>query len=117
MVPLGLAKKLTVYLDEGAKLHGKPVYEAVLETLYKNRISGASVFRGLAGYGSDGVFHTAKIIELSTCLPLKIDVIDTAENIDRVLPEIMALVEEGLIEVSDTNVVKCAIKQKKAQAQ
>jgi hypothetical protein len=117
MVPKGPAKKLAIYIDENARLHGKPVYEILIETFYKNSIAGVSVFRGLAGYGSDGVFHTAKIIEFSTSLPLKLEVIDTSEKIDQVLPEVMLLVEEGLVEVSDTNVIKCAVKQKKAQPQ
>ena len=112
MVKSGPAKKLTIYVDEADKLHGKPVYEILLDIFFKRKIAGASVFRGTAGYGSDGVFHTAKILELSTTLPVKIEVVDSEEMINDVLPDVTSIVEQGLIEVSDTNVVKCCVKGK-----
>jgi PII-like signaling protein len=66
----------------------------------------------MAGYGSDGVFHTSKILELSTTLPVKIEVVDSEEMINNVLPEVTSIVEKGLIEVSNTNVVKCCVREK-----
>jgi PII-like signaling protein len=111
MVKSGPAKKLAVYLDETDKLHGKPVYEIILGILFKRKIAGASVFRGVAGYGSDWKIHTAKILELSTTLPVKIEAVDSEEAINEVVPEIASLVEKGLIEVSDTNVICCAGKK------
>jgi PII-like signaling protein len=110
MLKTGPAKKLTIYIDETEKLHGKPVYETILDILAQRKIAGASVFRGVAGYGSHGKLHTAKILELSTTLPLKIEVVDSAEMINIVLAEIGSVVEHGLIEVSDTNIVKCNAK-------
>lgn len=101
------AKRLIIYVDETDKRHGKPVYEAVLDVLSRAKIAGASVFRGIAGFGSDGVFHTSKILELSTTLPVKIEVVDAADRIDGVLPEIAGLVEKGLVEVSETQIVSC----------
>ena len=112
MIKNGPAKKLTIYVDEADKFHGKPVYEVLLDIFYKRKISGASVFRGIEGYGSDGVFHTAKILELSTSLPVKIEVVDTEEMINDVLEDVTGIVEKGLIEVSDTNVVKCCVRKK-----
>ncbi len=112
MVKSGPAKKLTVYVDETDKLHGKPVYEILLDIFFKRKIAGASVFRGMAGYGSDGVYHTAKILELSTTLPVKIEVVDSEGMINDILPEVTSIVERGLIEVSDTNVIKCCAKSK-----
>jgi hypothetical protein len=106
MTILGPAKKLTIYIDETDKHGGKPVYEVLLDILYKHRISGASVFRGVAGYGSDGIFHTSKMLELSTSLPVKIEIIDAEDTISRVLPEIERVVGKGLIEISDTNIIK-----------
>ncbi|MEJ2683934.1 MAG: DUF190 domain-containing protein [Candidatus Sulfobium sp.] len=107
MVTKGPAKRLVVYVDETEKFHGKPVYEVLLDIFFKNKIIGVSVFRGIAGYGSDGVLHTAKMLELSTNLPVKIEVVDSVEMIDKVLPDVYHVVEKGLVEVSDTNVVKC----------
>jgi len=107
MLKTGPAKKLTIYVDEDTKHNGKPVYEAVLEILHQRKIAGASVYRGVAGYGSHGKLHTAKILELSTSLPVRIEAVDSEEMIKVVLAEICSVVEHGLVEVSDTTVVKC----------
>jgi PII-like signaling protein len=107
MVKSGPAKKLTIYVDESDKFHGKPVYEVLLDIFYKKKIAGASVFRGIEGYGSDGVFHTAKILELSTKLPVKIEAVDSEKMINDLLPDVRSVVAKGLIEVSDTKVIKC----------
>jgi PII-like signaling protein len=111
MVKSGPAKKLTIYVDESDKFHGKPVYEVLLDVFYKKKIAGASVFRGIEGYGSDGVFHTAKILELSTKLPVKIEVVDSEKMINDLLPDVTSIMEKGLIEVSDTKVIKCCARQ------
>ena len=105
-----LAKKLEIYVDETDKVMGRPVYEVVMEICYRNKISGVSVFRGVAGYGGDRVFHTAKILELSTSLPVKIEVVDSEDTITKILPEISEVVTKGLIEISDTTVIRPAIK-------
>jgi PII-like signaling protein len=107
MVKSGPAKKLTVYVDETDKFGGRPVYEVLMDIFYKGKIAGVSVFRGVAGYGSDGVFHTSKMLELSASLPVKIEVVDSEEMINSVLAEVTGIVEKGLVEVSDTNVVVC----------
>jgi len=107
MVRQGPAKKLTVYVDESDKFKGKPVYEILMDLFYKQKIVGVSVFRGVAGYGSDGVFHTSKMLELSTALPVKLEAVDSEEMISEVLPLISDIVEKGLIEVTDTTVIKC----------
>jgi len=99
------SKKLTIYLDETDRQGGKPLYEMLLELLYRNKIAGASVFRGVAGYGGDRAFHTAKILELSTNLPVKIEVVDTEDKIRTILPEIRQLVTKGLIELTDTEII------------
>lgn len=110
MVTKGPAKKLTVYVDETDKFHGKPVYEVLMDIFYKKAIAGVSVFRGTAGYGTDGIFHTSKMLELSTSMPIKIEVVDSEDMINRVLPDVYHVVEKGLVEVTDTTVVKCCSK-------
>src|SRR3990172_11498715 len=107
MVTEGPAKKLTVYVDESDKHDGRPVYEALMDMFYKQKISGVSVFSGVAGYGSDGVFHTSKMLELSISLPVKLEAVDSGEMIEKVLPLVSSIVEKGLVEISDTYVVKC----------
>lgn len=110
MVRKGFAKKLTVYVDESDTYKGKPVYEILLDIFYKQKVAGVSVFRGVAGYGSDGIFHTSKMLELSTSLPVKLEAVDSEEMIYKVLPLISDVVEKGLIEISDTLVIKCCNK-------
>jgi uncharacterized protein len=100
------AKKMTIYLNESYRLRGKPVYELILTLLHERKVAGVSVFRGIAGYGSDRMMHTAKIVELSTNLPVKIEVVDAEAVIREVLPAIVELTEKGLIEVSDTTVIR-----------
>jgi len=100
------AKKVTIYVEETDKLHGKPAYETVMEICFRNKVAGVSVFRGVAGYGGQRVFHTAKILELSTSLPVKIEIIDSEESVNRVLPEIAAVITKGLLEISDTTIVE-----------
>ena len=99
--------KLNIYVDEKDKHHHKPVYEAVLDILRDNNIAGASIFRGMGGYGADRVMHSAKILELSIDLPVKIEVVDSREVIEAVLPELCKVIEKGLVTVSDTMVIKC----------
>lgn len=111
MVKSGPAKKLCIYVDETDKFHGRPVYELLLDIFFKRKLAGASVFRGVAGYGSDGKLHTAKILELSTSLPVKIEVVDSENVINDILPEVTSIVEKGLIEISDTTVVKCCVRE------
>ncbi len=106
MITKGPARKLTVYVDESDKYNGKPVYEVLLDIFFKRKIIGVSVFRGIAGYGSDGKFHTAKMLELSTSLPVKVEVVDSEEMINKVLPDVYQIVEKGLVEVTDTNIIK-----------
>lgn len=115
MVTKGPAKKLTIYVDEVDKFHGKPVYEVLMDIFFKKKIGGASVFRGIAGYGTDGIVHTAKMLELSTSMPVRIEVVDSEEMINRVLPDVYHVVEKGLVEVTDTNVVKCCPKAEEKQ--
>lgn len=100
------ARKITIYLDETAKVHGKPAYETVMEICYRNKVAGVSVFRGVAGYGGQRVFHTTKILELSTSLPVKVEIVDSEEAINRVLPEIAVVISKGLMEISDTAIVE-----------
>lgn len=110
MVKQGTAKKLTIYVDETDRFGGKPVYEALLNLLHKKGVAGVSVFRGVAGYGGDGVFHTSKMLELSTSMPVKLEVVDMEDVIDRILPDVYQMVEKGLVEITDTNILKCSAK-------
>lgn len=100
------AKRLSIYIGESDHWRGKPLYVALLETLRTHGTAGATVTRGLAGFGAHSVVHTATILRLSMDLPLIIHVIDTPEKINAVLKIITPMVGEGLIILEDVEVVK-----------
>ncbi|HLG22289.1 MAG TPA: DUF190 domain-containing protein [Candidatus Manganitrophaceae bacterium] len=100
------AKKLTIYIDETEQWRGKALYEALIEFFQRNSIAGLSLFRGFAGYGSGHVLHTTKILRLSENLPVKLEVIDAPEVIERILPDVARMVVKGLMEVAETEVIE-----------
>ena len=100
------AKRLIIYIGESDKWRGKALHVALLETLRTQGMAGATVTRGLAGFGAHSIVHTANILVLSMDLPLIIQVIDTPEKIESVLKVIAPMVGEGLITLDDVEVVK-----------
>ena len=100
------AKRLSIYVGETDKWRGKPLYVALVEALRTQGAAGATVLRGLAGFGAHSVIHTASILRLSLDLPLIIHVIDSPEKIDRIIKMIAPMVGEGLIILEDVEVVK-----------
>lgn len=100
------AKRLNIYIGESDKWRGKSLYVALLETLKAQGMAGATISRGLAGFGAHSVVHTASILRLSMDLPLIINVIDSSEKINNVLKIIAPMVGEGLITLEDVEVVK-----------
>lgn len=101
----GAVKILTIYVDDGDRHEGRLVHEALLELFLSRHVSGATIFRGIAGYGSDKVFHTPKLLRLTEDMPLKIEVIESAEKIQEILPEVIRIVEKGIVTVCDAVVV------------
>ncbi len=100
------AKRICIYVGESDRWRGKPLYAAILETLKSNGIAGATVTRGVAGFGAHSRIHTASILRLSEDLPLRVEVIDSPEKIDTALELISPMVREGLITIEDVNVVR-----------
>jgi hypothetical protein len=105
MLTTGKALKVTIYLSDGAKHHGMPVYTTVLDFLFKNGVAGATVCKGVAGFGAGHRIHAAHILELSDHLPIKVEFIDTAEKVEKVSPELQQKCGCGLIEMQETNVI------------
>ncbi len=102
----GRGKMLKIYLGETEKWHGKTLYHQVVMKLREEGLAWATVYRGILGYGADKVIHSAKILDLSADLPMVIDVIDSEENIMKVLPVIREMVPRGLIIVVDIDIVQ-----------
>jgi PII-like signaling protein len=105
MLTTGKAVKVTLYLSDGAKHHGIPVYSSILDFLFHNGVAGATVLKGVAGFGTTHRIHSAHILEISDHLPVKIEFIETREKVDAVLPELEKRISSGLIEVQETSIV------------
>jgi hypothetical protein len=105
MLTTGKAVKVTLYLSDGAKHHHIPVYTSILDVLFKSGIAGATVVKGVAGFGAKHRMHSAHILEISDNLPVKIEFIETREKVDAVLPELEKRIGSGLIEVQETTII------------
>jgi PII-like signaling protein len=108
MLTPGTAKKITVYVGEDVHHHGEPLYLAVLNYLFYHGVSGATVTKGVAGFGPDHRLHTARILEVSENLPIKIEFIEAPEKLDELLPKLLQIVGEGLVEAQETTILKSA---------
>jgi PII-like signaling protein len=106
MMQAGPAKKVTIYVGQDHQYHGESVYAAILEFLFYHKVSGASVTRGIAGFGADHQMHTDRVLALTENLPMKVEFIDTPEKVEQLLPKLHEMAGTGLIEVQDTTVVK-----------
>jgi PII-like signaling protein len=105
MLQPGKARKLTVYVTESDTRHGRPIFQVLVELARKRGLAGATVTRGLMGFGAGGKIHVAHP-DLTSKLPVRIEIIDSAEAIDAILPDVHDLVSDGLVELSDVEVVK-----------
>ena len=100
----GSAKRLTVYIGEEDSSHHKPLYTEIVHRAHEAGLAGASVLRGIEGYGSSSMIHTSRILSLSEDLPVVVVIIDTAEKIDAFLPQVEEIVTEGVVTVEDVEV-------------
>ena len=105
MLTSGKAVKVTLYLSDGAKHHGVPVYTSILDFLFHSGIAGATVVKGIAGFGAGHRMHSAHILEISDHLPIKIEFIETHEKVEAILPEFQKRTGSGLIEVQETTII------------
>jgi PII-like signaling protein len=103
---------------EDQQYHGSAAYAAILDFLFFHGVSGATVTRGIAGFGADHHLQTTRLVDLAVHLPVKIEFIETAEKVEELLPKLHAMVGTGLIEMHETTIVKAAeSKQKHAAPQ
>ena len=96
---------MRIHIGESDKWHGRPLYEAIVEMLRKEKFSGVTVLRGVAGYGGSSIYHTDKILRLSQDLPIILEVVETTERIEQMLPRLDEMVEGGLITLEKVRVI------------
>ncbi len=101
----GPALLARIYIGESDHLDGQPLYEAIVRLLRERGVAGATVLRGIEGYGRAARLHTARILRLSEDLPILIEVVDQEDRLRAVLPEIDAMVEGGLITLEPVEVM------------
>ena len=95
-----------IFIGESDKLHHQPLSTALVERLRREGFAGATVFRGVAGFGARSVLHTAHILRLSEDLPIVIEVVDSAERVARLTSILDEMVQEGLVTMEKVRVLK-----------
>ena len=102
----GKAKMLRIHFGEEDKWQGKPLYEVIVQKCRELDIAGATVFRGVEGYGASTLIHRSHLLSQSSDLPIMVSVIDTEEKVRKLLPLLDDMVDEGLIAMSDVEVIR-----------
>lgn len=106
----GEAKLLRIFVGESDKIGHIPVYEKIVLQARENKLAGATVFKGIMGFGSNSIIHTSKILRLSEDLPLIIEIVDDVEKIEKFLPSLHNIFEEancgGLITMEKAEIIK-----------
>jgi PII-like signaling protein len=106
----GTGKLLRIFVGEADRVHGHPLYEAIVLKARALGLAGATVWRGIEGFGATSRIHTARVLRLSEDLPLLIEIVDSEEKIRAALPELDALMEAagggGLVTIEDAQVIR-----------
>lgn len=102
----GEAVLLRIFVGESDTWHGKPVYEAIVLKARELHLAGATVLRGPMGFGAHSRLHTVKILRLSEDLPMVVEIVDSEEKINALLPHIDQMVSEGLVTLEKVRVIK-----------
>ena len=95
-----------IFFGESDKWHHQPLEIALLERLRKEGFAGATVFRGVAGFGANSVIHTTHLLEMSSDLPMVIEVVDTEERVERLLPILDEMLDDALVTMEKVRVVR-----------
>ncbi|MBU2538413.1 MAG: DUF190 domain-containing protein [Proteobacteria bacterium] len=106
------AELLRIFIGETTKLGQRPLYELIVEEARKRGLAGATVIRGIMGFGKNSRIHTAKILRLSEDLPLIIEIVDKPERIAAFLPDLESMIDEGLVTLEKVRVIAYRGKEK-----
>jgi PII-like signaling protein len=98
-------KLLRIFVGESDRFEHQPLYTAIVERARAAGLGGATVFKGIEGFGGHSVVHAARVFDLSTDLPVLIEIVDTEENIASFLPSLDAMVTDGLITLENVQVI------------
>jgi uncharacterized protein len=101
----GPAQRLTVIIGESDTVGHRPLYTEIVHRAHEAGLIGASVFRGIEGFGASGRVHTTRLLDLAEDLPVSVVIVDSAERIGAFLPQLQELVGDGLVLIEDVHVV------------
>jgi PII-like signaling protein len=101
----GTGLLVRIYLGESDRWRGKPLYQAIVERLRERGLAGATVLRGIEGFGAKQHLHSTRILSLSEDLPILIEAVDADEKVRAVLPELDEMVTDGLITLEKVEVI------------
>jgi PII-like signaling protein len=112
----GEGQLLRIFIGENDKWEGLPLYEAIVLKARQAGLAGATVVRGFLGFGANSRIHTTKILRLSEDLPIVIEIVDKADKITAILPELDKMIAEGMMTLEKVNVVAYRFDQKNQSA-
>lgn len=99
------ALRLRIFIGESDRREGRPLYELIVEVARKKGMAGATVLRGIIGFGANSRIHTSKVLRLSEDLPIVVEIVDGEEKINEFLPELDAMIGEGLVTLEKVRVL------------
>jgi PII-like signaling protein len=108
----GRALRLTVFIGENHMWRHKPLYSEIVHRAHKAGLAGASVFRGIEGFGASSLIHTSRLLSLSEDLPVAVVIVDTEARVRAFLPELDELVSQGLVMLDDCEVIRYVGREK-----
>jgi PII-like signaling protein len=100
------AKLVTIYVNSTDQWHGQPLYSAIVRMCQQQGLAGATVIRCVEGYGASHRLHTARLLELSENLPVRIEIVDLPERVEPMLGALKAMIGEGLVTISDVHILR-----------
>ena len=97
---------MRIFIAEGDRYEHRPLYEALVEMLRKEGFAGATVLRGVCGFGANSVYHSQKLLDLSADLPMIIEAVESEEKVNAVMPRIDTMMSGGMITLEKVRVIR-----------